>query len=103
MEAASANGWMVCGVALFDKNARVEAGGPYDFTSAWKSAGTAEEWVYVDLGADCTFDRVKLAWIRAGEGSLQISSDAMNWKTLQPIADDMKLASPRAPAMCACC
>ena len=30
---------------------RVEVGGPYDFTSAWMSAGTGEEWVYVDLGA----------------------------------------------------
>ena len=28
------------------------------------SAGTSEEWVYVDLGAQCTFDRVTLSWIR---------------------------------------
>jgi hypothetical protein len=95
LEAASTAGWQVGEMALFDQNRRVEAGGPYDFTSAWKSAGTGEEWVYVDLGAMCTFDRVTLDWIRrASEGSLQVSDDAANWMTLQPIADDMKLAVP---------
>jgi hypothetical protein len=94
LEAPSAQGWLVGELALFDRNRRVEAGGPYDFTSAWKSAGTGEEWVYVDLGAACTFDRVTLSWIRGGEGLLQVSDDAANWKTLRPIADDMKLASP---------
>jgi hypothetical protein len=79
---------------LFDKDHRIEAGGPYNFTSAWKSAGTGGEWVYVDLGAACTFDRVTLSWIRGGEGLLQVSDDAANWTTLRPIADDMKLASP---------
>src|SRR6202167_792545 len=63
--------------------------------AAWKSAGTGEESVYVDLGAVCTFDRVTLSWIRrAAEGALQVSDDAANWKTLQPIADDIKLANP---------
>ena len=94
LDAPGAQGWMVSEIGLFDHNARVEAGGPYDFTSAWKSAGTGEEWVYVDLGAECTFDRVALHWIRrAAEGVLQVSSDAANWKTVAPIADDMKLAS----------
>ena len=94
LDAPSAMGWQVGEVTLFDQNRRVEAGGPYDFTSAWKSAGTGEEWVYVDLGAVCTFDRVALYWIRrAAEGVLQVSDDAANWKTLKPIADDMKLAS----------
>ena len=93
LEAPSAQGWQVGEVALFDQNRRMEAGGPYDFTSAWKSAGMGEEWVYVDLGAVCTFDRVTLHWIRsAAEGVLQVSDDAANWKTLRPIADDMKLA-----------
>jgi hypothetical protein len=95
LDAASAMGWLVGEVTFFDQNRRVEAGGPYNFTSAWKSAGTGDEWVYVDLGAVCTFDRVTLHWIRgAAEGSLQVSDDAANWKTLQPIADDMKLSSP---------
>jgi beta-galactosidase/beta-glucuronidase len=94
LDAPSATGWLVGEVALFDQNRRMEAGGPYYFTSAWKSAGTGEEWVYVDLGAACTFDRVTLDWIRGGDGVLQVSDDAANWKTLRPVADDMKLASP---------
>jgi hypothetical protein len=94
LDAPSAIVWQVGEMAFYDHNRRVEAGGPYDFTSAWKSAGTGEEWVYVDLGAECTFDRVTLAWMRGGEGALQVSDDAANWKTLRPIADDMKLVSP---------
>ncbi len=95
LAAARAQEWQVGEVVLYDRNRRVEAGGPYDFTSAWKSAGAGEEWVYVDLGAACTFDRVALSWIRpAAEGSLQVSDDTVSWKTLRPLADDMRLASP---------
>ncbi len=93
--------WQVGEVTLFDKGVHVEVGGPYDFTSVWKSAGSGEEWVYVDLGADCTFDRVALYWVeRAAEGSIQVSDDAENWRTIQAIAgggsltDDFKLPQP---------
>jgi len=93
--------WRVCEVALFDKNEPVEVGGPYRFYSAWKSAGCETEWVYVDLGASCTFDRVVLSWIRrAAEGVLQVSDDAQNWRTILPLptateaGDDLKLAHP---------
>jgi Exo-beta-D-glucosaminidase Ig-fold domain/Glycosyl hydrolases family 2/F5/8 type C domain/Glycosyl hydrolases family 2, sugar binding domain len=61
------------------------------------SAGGGEEWVYVDLGAPCTIDRVVLDWISpAAEGSIQISDNATNWQTLQPLpgtaAADIHLA-----------
>ncbi|MDR2843200.1 MAG: discoidin domain-containing protein, partial [Candidatus Symbiothrix sp.] len=53
----------------------------YRFGSAWKSAGTGEEWVYVDLGASATFDKVKLSWInKALAGTIQTSDDAKTWK-----------------------
>src|ERR1700739_1750796 len=65
------------------------------------SAGSGEEWVYVDLGARCTFDRITLSWIaRAAEGSVQVSDDAQNWRDLQPLTagtgqiDDIHLTSP---------
>jgi hypothetical protein len=100
-EAASARPGRITEVALFDGNQRVEIGGPYHFSSAWMSAGSGEEWVYVDLGARCTFDRVALCWIRrAAEGSIQISDDAAIWTTLQELpattalTDDLKLAQP---------
>ena len=78
--------WRVGEVAFFHGRRRVEIGGPYNFSSAWKSAGTGSEWVYVDLGAVCTFDRVKLDWIRrAAEGSIDASDDAVHWRTLAPL------------------
>jgi hypothetical protein len=98
---ASLMEWQVCEVGFFHKSQRVEIGGPYSFTSAWMSLGLGEEWVYVDLGAHCEFDRVVLYWIaRAAEGSLQVSDDAQNWRDIQPLpggpgsTDDLRLAQP---------
>jgi hypothetical protein len=72
-----------------------------NFNSSWVSGGQGEQWVYVDLGAACAFDRVALSWLRrAVEGSIQTSDDAATWKTLQPLpagsglTDDIKLAQP---------
>jgi hypothetical protein len=89
--------WSVAELVLFDKDMEVRVAGPDHFSSAWMSAGSGEEWVYVDLGANCTFDRITLSWIqRAAEGSIQVSNDANNWQTLQPLssADDIHLAQP---------
>jgi beta-galactosidase/beta-glucuronidase len=89
--------WSIGEVRFFNAAGLLHLGGPYHFTSAWMSAGRGEEWIYVDLGAVCTFDRVALAWIRRpAEGALQISDDAAAWKTLQPLgaADDIQLPAP---------
>jgi beta-galactosidase/beta-glucuronidase len=93
--------WGVAEVAPFFKGREVHLAGPDLFSSAWMSAGSGTEWVYVDLGANCAFDRVKLAWIRrAAEGEIQVSDDAAQWKTLQPLPvssaldDDIRLAQP---------
>src|ERR1035438_6483506 len=70
--------WRVSEVNLFRANRPVKIGGPYQFSSAWKSAGAGEEWVYVDLGARSTFDRIKLYWLkRACHCALQVSDDAV--------------------------
>ena len=96
-----ANGWQVNEITLFHGNQRLPIGGPGDFTSAWMPAGKGEEWIYVDLGAVCTFDRVALYWIRRpAEASIQVSDDAANWKLVEALpaaaamADDLKLARP---------
>jgi hypothetical protein len=93
--------WSVGDVSFFRQGQRLGIGGPYDFTSAWMSAGSGEEWVYVDLGAVCQFDRVVLHWIRrAAEGVVQASDDAASWRTLQALpesgaaSDDIELAAP---------
>jgi hypothetical protein len=93
--------WQVAEVAFYRQNERVEVGGPYSFTSAWMSAGLGEEWVYVDLGARCEFNRVVLSWIaRAAEGSVQVSDDAQSWRDIQRLpdstenTDDLRLTAP---------
>jgi Exo-beta-D-glucosaminidase Ig-fold domain/Glycosyl hydrolases family 2/F5/8 type C domain/Glycosyl hydrolases family 2, sugar binding domain len=98
LNAPSVTGWRVASFDTFARGQRVNLGGPYDFTSAWKSAGDAHEWIQVDLGADCTVDRVMLHWIRrAAEGAIEISEDATTWLTLLPLSaasDDYPLPRP---------
>ncbi|HKK42210.1 MAG TPA: discoidin domain-containing protein, partial [Bacteroidales bacterium] len=56
------------------------------FTSAWMSAGSGTEWVYVDLGSISSFDDIKLHWInKAKKGSVQVSDDALSWKKIAPL------------------
>ena len=87
--------WRLGPVAFYRGQERVEIGGPYSFTSAWKSAGFGEEWVYVDLGAPSAFNRVKLHWIaRAAEGKLQVSDDAQEWRDLQALPSDGAPSTP---------
>ena len=92
--------WRLGEVEFSRNDQRVQIGGPYSFSSAWMSAGPGEEWVYVDLGAPCTFDRVKLFWIaRAAEGAIQVSENAETWHTLHKFSgetgqvDDFKLSA----------
>ncbi len=101
LSASQPENWRVAELVLFNKSKEVRIAGPYHFASAWMSAGSGEEWVYVDLGAICTFDRVTLSWIRrAAEGSVQVSNDASQWQTIQPLSaadgmtDDIRLAQP---------
>ena len=93
--------WFVSDVDFFRGNQPVEIGGPYNFTSAWMPEGKGEEWVYVDLGARCTFNRILLYWIRrAAKGVIQVSEDAATWKDILPIPaatgpmDELTLNSP---------
>ena len=94
--------WRIGQVEFYNAGKRQQVGGPYEFTSAWMSAGLGEEWVSVDLGARCTFDRVTLSWIaRAAEGSIQGSDDGIAWHEIHPLSagatsvtDDIHLATP---------
>ena len=86
LAAAGMTSWGVADLGLFDEGHKVLVGGPGHFNSAWRSAGIGEEWVYVDLGARCSFDRVELDWIRrAAQGELQVSDDAVHWATLRAL------------------
>jgi Glycosyl hydrolase 2 galactose-binding domain-like/Exo-beta-D-glucosaminidase Ig-fold domain/Glycosyl hydrolases family 2/NedA-like, galactose-binding domain len=98
LDSAAGEDWTLAEARLFDRNRKVELGGPYHFTSAWMSEGGGEQWVSVDLGGQSTFDRVVLHWIRrAAEGSVQVSDDDSTWRDLQALpasgsTDDLELA-----------
>jgi hypothetical protein len=86
---AIARTFTIADIDLFRQNHKAEIAGPFDFTSAWMSASSGTEWVSVDLGALCTFDRVDLHWVRrAAEAELQVSNDAANWRTVAPALGD---------------
>jgi len=94
--------WSVGEIGMLRNRKHAEIGGPYSFTSAWMSRSVQDEWVYVDLGAECTFDRVVLSWIRrATVGTIQSSDDAASWNDIAAIpqhsenneTDDIKLVS----------
>ena len=79
--------WSVGEFGLYHDGKRAPVGGPYSFTSAWKSAGDGTEWLYIDLGAECSFDLVRMFWIRrASEYALQVSDDASEWKGVAAIS-----------------
>lgn len=98
---ARAANWQVNEVTFFRGDREVHLGGPWNFTSVWKPAGTGQEWVSVDLGGRSRIQRVVLTWIRrAVAGSLQISDDGQSWQTVQALApgrgavETMALAQP---------
>ncbi|MGB6973915.1 MAG: discoidin domain-containing protein [Terracidiphilus sp.] len=94
LSAAAVHTWGVALLALFRNNQEVHVAGPRHFHSAWMSAGSGDEWVYVDLGAPSTFDRVTLDWIRpAVAGSIQVSDDAEQWTTLESLPSSGSLLS----------
>jgi hypothetical protein len=88
--------WQIAEVGFWRGGKRVPLGGPHEFSSAWKSAGAAAEWVYVDLGARCQIDRIKLNWMRGVKrGSVEVSSDGTQWSAVHALdADDIRLAQP---------
>lgn len=92
LSAPNAENWSIGEIELYDKNGMFEIASSHRFTSAWRSAGKKEEWVYVDLGAVCEFDQINLFWInKAASGSIQISNNTSDWKDLKTLPDNTGL------------
>lgn len=96
--APSAEAWTFGDFDFYNDNIKLKMAPSHDFKSAWMSAGTGVEWVYVDLGSESSFDNVKLYWInKATKGSIQVSKDAEKWKDVavlprnNELTDDIKL------------
>ncbi len=101
LESPGVGSWRIGEVKFFRQNERVYGDAQHDLSSVWIPAGRGEEWVYVDLGAACTFDRVALNWLqRPAAGSLQVSDDGTAWRTLQVLpagqgaTDEIRLPAP---------
>ncbi len=70
--------------------------------SRWSSEFSDSQWIYVDLGAVYTIDRVVLRWEAAyGRGyTIQVSNDASTWSDVYSTTtgaggvDDITLSSP---------
>jgi beta-galactosidase/beta-glucuronidase len=80
MSAKCAEDWRIGSLDFYNDKTKLKMSPSNSFKSAWMSAGTGQEWIYVDLGVSSTFDSIKLYWInKAIKGSIQVSDDARNW------------------------
>jgi len=92
LAAACAEDWKFGDLDLYQNDSKLKLAPSHSFKSAWMSAGTGEEWVYVDLGTTSTFDRVKLYWVnKAIKGSIQVSDDAKSWSNLADLPGNSDL------------
>ena len=68
-------------VLFFKDDALVDVLTNARFVSSWKSAGTEDEWVSIDLGTPSTFDKMCFAWINGPKkATVQASPDGKAWK-----------------------
>ena len=59
------------------------------FVSAWRSLGTENEWVTVDLGTNAEISRLHLYWVnRPSRGNIQVSDDNIHWRTIQEFKNE---------------
>jgi len=83
LSASCAENWSFGDWDFYKNETKLKMTPSHNFKSAWMSAGTGEEWVYVDLGVSSTFDRIKLHWVnKATNGVIQVSEDARKWSEL---------------------
>jgi hypothetical protein len=92
LQAAAAASWTIGDASFFYEGAQVELAPSHSFSSVWKSAGNREEWVYVDLGAICSFDKINLFWLRRpAAGTVQAANEADRWTDIYDLSDNALL------------
>jgi hypothetical protein len=80
MKMACADEWTFSDWDFYHNNEQILMTPSKYFSSSWMSAGTGEEWIYVDLGAPASYDKINLHWInKAVAGKIQASDDAASW------------------------
>ena len=98
LSAPCAENWSFGDFDFYNNDNKLKMAPSNDFKSAWMSAGSGQEWVYVDLGSSSSFDNIKLHWInKAIKGVIQVSDDAKSWSDIIALpgksdqVDDIKL------------
>ncbi len=92
MSAKCAEDWRFGSLDFYNNETKLKMAPSKSFKSAWMSAGTGQEWIYVDLGVSSTFDSIKLYWInKAIKGSIQVSDDARKWIDLASLPGNTDL------------
>lgn len=92
MSAKCAEDWRFGSLDFYNNEIKLKMAPSNSFKSAWMSAGTGQEWIYVDLGVSSTFDSIKLYWInKAIKGSIQVSDDARKWIDLASLPGNTDL------------
>lgn len=89
LDAPAVQTWNMAEVDFFKDGAEVSILPSYNFCSAWMSQTADDEWIYVDLGGDSKFDKIKLHWICPPKGgSIETSDDAETWVRIADISSD---------------
>ena len=69
------------------------------FVSLWKSAGAADEWLQIDLGAPCKVDKAVFKWLNApASGKLLASADGKSWKEVAAVSGEESLRFKKTKA-----
>ena len=62
------------------------------FESVWKSAGSENEWIEVDLGTGCTLEKAGFHWLNAPvSGKVEVSRDGKSWKAVAMLGADAEV------------
>lgn len=89
LDAPAVQTWNMAEVDFFKDGTEVSILPSYNFCSAWMSETADDEWIYVDLGGDARFDKIKLHWICPPKGgSIETSDDAETWTRIADISPD---------------
>jgi beta-glucanase (GH16 family) len=66
-----------------------------NISTRWSSAFADPQWIYVDLGATYTINRVKITWeaASASQYKVQLSNDATTWSDLKAVVDNTTLVN----------
>ena len=80
-DAPAVQSWTVSEMNFMKEDTEVSILPSHNFASAWMSQTAQSEWIYVDLGAEAEFDKMKLYWICPPSGGvIETSDDAKTWK-----------------------